>query len=254
MSAAHTAFLKYPRLPSGIVHTMLISGEFPAYAHALEQRDILVYRTIADDRLDLPVQFHPDMQFCDFGEGNMLALKGSALCESLFEDGFSVSETARTPQKSYPNDVLCNVLLVGEHAFGNPRSLDSRILEEIHQRNYQFHAVKQGYAACSACVVDKTSMITADMGIYKAGIRAELEVLLIAQGGILLKGYEMGFIGGCCGKIAFDEMVFTGRLCTHASGKEIRRFLESRNIRITELSDTPLVDIGGIIPLREKIL
>ena len=46
-------------------------------------------------------------------------------------------------------------------------------------------------------------------------------------------------------------IVFTGNLETHTDCDKIISFLNKHNVKYIELSDGPLVDIGGIIPLFE---
>ena len=76
-------------------------------------------------------------------------------------------------------------------------------------------------------------------------------VLLIRPGHIALPGYDTGFIGGCCGKLAPDELAFAGALSSRPDGERMREFLHSRCVAPVELREGPLVDVGGILPLRE---
>ena len=46
-----------------------------------------------------------------------------------------------------------------------------------------------------------------------------------------------------------DRIVFTGSLNNHEFGNEITKFCDKYGKKIIELSDGPLVDIGGIIPV-----
>ena len=77
-------------------------------------------------------------------------------------------------------------------------------------------------------------------------------VLLIRPGHIALPGYDTGFIGGCCGKLAPDKLAFAGALSSHPDGERMREFLHSRCVAPVELRESPLVDVGGILPLRER--
>ena len=77
-------------------------------------------------------------------------------------------------------------------------------------------------------------------------------VLLIRPGHIALSGYDTGFIGGCCGKLAPDKLAFAGTLSSHPDGERMREFLHSRGVAPVELREGPLVDVGGILPLRER--
>ena len=62
----------------------------------------------------------------------------------------------------------------------------------------------------------------------------------------------LGFIGigGCCGLIDKDVLAFTGRLDSLDFEKPIRDFLDKHGVRIVELTQNPMLDIGGILPLK----
>jgi len=247
----YTYFLNKPKLPKKRVTDVLVSGEFPIYAQLLEKKGITVHRTFANLYLDRPVQYHPDMQLCDFGDGHMFALKGSGLQEKLSVLDVQMYESEKFPEKEYPHDVLCNALILGKYILGNQQGLDEALILKAGELGYQFYHVNQGYTACTVCVVDKKSIITADKGIAKLADKLNINVLLISNTDIILNGYSTGFIGGCCGKISETEMVFTGSLEMHPDCKKIKSFLLERNIEAIELLNSPLVDIGGIIPLKE---
>ena len=76
-----------------------------------------------------------------------------------------------------------------------------------------------------------------------------MNVLRIHSGDILLPGYPYGFIGGCCGKLAPDVMAFAGKLDSHRDSKHISAFLNTRGIKIVELLDGELLDVGGLVAL-----
>ena len=61
-----------------------------------------------------------------------------------------------------------------------------------------------------------------------------------------------GFIGGCCGLIDKDLMLFNGNLKSHRNYNEINSFLSNYKIKVLSVGDYPLTDIGGILPLLEK--
>ena len=77
-------------------------------------------------------------------------------------------------------------------------------------------------------------------------------MLLIQPGHIQLPGYDTGFLGGCCGKLAADKLAFTGQLDLHPDGQRIQSFLEQRGVTAVELTTGPLIDVGGIVPLMEN--
>ena len=116
----------------------------------------------------------------------------------------------------------------------------------------QWIHTNQGYARCSTCVVDETSVVTSDEGIAAVLEQEGIEVLRIRPGFVRLPGYDTGFIGGCCGKIGQDLLYFTGKLSSHPDGETIRAFAEQRGVHVVEGAASALLDIGGILPLTQR--
>ena len=71
---------------------------------------------------------------------------------------------------------------------------------------------------------------------------------------IRLDGFEHGFIGGSAFKIAADKLCFTGVLDAFPEDEQNRilEFLEKKGIIPIYLTDRPVFDIGGAIPVLEK--
>lgn len=241
--------LPEPRLPEHAVSHVLIAGSQPEIYKRLRALGLQVFETLVDMRLPTPVAAHPDMQLFDFGYGHMFGIKGSPLKKILADISVHYWETEGEPGRIYPKDVLCNGFVLNQVLYGNLKAIDSRILSAANARSIRLQHVSQGYAACSVCIVDKQSIITADASIANAAEKNGIAVLQIDAGGILLPGYDTGFIGGCCGKLSDTAMAFTGDLCSHPNGVEIQNFLHRRSIQVVTLTDKPLLDIGGIIPL-----
>lgn len=148
----------------------------------------------------------------------------------------------------YPADVPLNAAVFGNYAILNPKT----VCPNINFFGRTLIPVRQGYAKCSAVPVTENAIITDDVAIASAAEKNGLEVLLVSKGDVLLPGREYGFIGGCCGLIAPDIMLFNGALASHGDADRIRAFLHSFGVRIEETGNFPLTDIGGILPLAEK--
>lgn len=243
--------LQRPRLPQGPVAWALVSGEYPWLGEELARRGVRALTTQADRRLPQPVQFHPDLQACPLPFEQMFVLQNSPLIPALGALGFQVEETTRAPSSAYPADALCGGFPWGSWLVGNPQALDGAILAGARRAGLEQLPVKQGYSACSVALVDESAAITADRGLYRALTAQGFQVLLIQPGHIQLPGYDTGFIGGCCGKLAPDKLAFAGALSSHPDGEAIRLFLKSRGVEAVELRDAPLLDVGGILPLVE---
>lgn len=239
-----------PRIPNSPVKLVLVSGEYPFLADQLEKQGIEVITTEPDQRLPGPVRFHPDMQACLLNREYMFVLSGNVLKDKLSSWGISALETSAEPAGGYPGDVLCNAFALGGFLVGNPRYIDSEIRNTVKQIGLKELSVRQGYASCSAAIVNENSVITADKGIASALEGQGLDVLRIRPGFIKLPGYDTGLIGGCCGLLAPDTLGITGRLSSHPDGLKIREFLKACGISVFELSDGGLLDVGGIVPLK----
>lgn len=227
---------------------MLLSGEYPFLAESLKEQGIEVILTEADPRLPAPLRFHPDMQLCRLKE-IMFVLRGSLLKEQLKALGCDTAETDKEPAGLYPKDVLCNAFVLSDAFVCNPGSVDPAILSEAVREGLRIIAVRQGYAACAAVIVDENSVITADPGITDALRAVGFTVLQIQPGYIVLSGYDSGLIGGCCGLIEPRRLAVAGSLERHPDGREMLRFLMKRNVSVLELCKGPLLDVGGILRL-----
>lgn len=254
-------FLKLPGLPKNHAKTVLIAGGIAQQydrrhlelANQLRALDITPVYTQPDRRLPAPVQFHPDMQLCDFGNGHMFVLKETGGSYKKIFPSARIQETDKEPRNIYPNDVLCNCLILGRQLFGKLSALDSKMLAYAQSHGYKLVDVKQGYTGCSSCVINDESVITGDKSIYRALVKAGCDAMLIQPGYIDLPGYNSGFLGGCSGKLSKDIMAFTGSLKNHPDGQSIRGFIENQGISIIELSNESLLDIGGIITIEEAV-
>ncbi len=227
--------------------SVVITGEFPEYSEFLKKQGFNCILTEPDSRLQPPVSFHPDMQFCKIG-GTLLASRGNPLIPRIKALGVDVNETEASPQSEYPKDVICNAFAVGENLFAHMRSIDGNIVKAAENNHLKLIDVKQGYAACSTLILNSSSIISADEGICAKAIQKNIECLMISAGGIILDGYNTGFIGGCAAQLG-KTVYFTGKLNSHRDGRAIREFISRRWLNITEITDNALHDIGGIIPL-----
>lgn len=241
--------LKSPRLPEKTVRLMVLSGEYPDLSQKLKQFKIQTVLTQPAPGLPAPVAFHADMQLCPIDSETLFVLKGSRLKEELHLYGITTTETGERAAPIYPADVRCNTLVLRGFLLGHFRGVDRALAAAATLRGLERLETRQGYAACSVCLVNNTSVITADRGIAVRLKQKGFDVLKIRPGHICLPGYDTGFIGGCCGLIDKNRMVFTGKLSTHPDGLRIREYLAKRNVLAIELSEQPLLDIGGMLPI-----
>ncbi|MDR3645697.1 MAG: hypothetical protein P4M02_11560 [Clostridia bacterium] len=244
-----------PNLPSSRVKAALIGCDTDKeIILSLEGQGIepVLVPECAD--LPLPLRSHADMLCYHMGGGNILLYQGveKALGTRLAELGFKVAISSARLDACYPGDAALNAARVEGRIFCNPSTISREILVIISESDLTLIPVRQGYARCSICAVDKSSVITSDSGIADAAEENGLDVLRIRPGYIKLSGYAYGFIGGACGKCASDRLCFAGRIEGHPDYESIRSFCAHRGVEAVSLSSCDLTDIGGILPLTQE--
>lgn len=243
-------FVGSPNLPSADVGLAAVSATYPEIACSLARLGVRCVLTGPGRGLDGPVRCHADMLCFHAGGARMVVAKGeTALAGKFGRYGFQVAESSRPVRSPYPYEAGLNAAKIGGWLIDDPRFLDEAVLRSCGKA--EVIPVRQGYARCSCAVVDENSLITADSGIAGAALSAGMDVLKIEPGGVALPGFQYGFIGGACGKIGKDALAFAGRIQDHENFTQIREFLRLRGIGIVTLSDGPLTDVGGILPLME---
>lgn len=166
--------------------------------------------------------------------------------------GFDIIKGKRGVGSNYPQDCAYNVGIVGKKCFSAKSVCDEHLYEILISEGYEIIEARQGYAKCSICPIDENSFITGDKGIFKKGVENGFDVLLIENDGISLPPFSNGFWGGCCGMGDRDTLLINGDISFIPSGNKIRKFLNSKNIKIKKLKEGLVIDIGSIIPLMTK--
>ena len=75
--------------------------------------------------------------------------------------------------------------------------------------------------------------------------------MLVEKGSVHIDKYDYGFIGGCCGLINKNTLLFNGDLSLHSDFDKIKNFLYDNDINYIDIKGKPLTDIGSIIPIME---
>ena len=239
----------FPNLPCRTVRTVLC-GDHPVVRRSLEERGIEVITLDSSFLLPAPVSDHADM-ICCHASLNTVVTSDAALAEFLRRRGVDCRVACTLPGDRYPFDCALNCLVTDTHAVCRADIIAPELTDIFAAKSTEIVHVRQGYARCSVATVDDHSFITADRGIAAAMEAKGYDVLLISPGGIILEGYDTGFIGGCCGKLSADRMLFCGSPARHPDGKRILGFLAARGITAECTHDDALVDFGGFITLFE---
>lgn len=249
-------FLTIPFLPSGDVSLMLSDGRIDySMEKALQKRGIRIIKTAPIARLHRSIAYHPDVMAYHAG-GNLIIAAPSlpeSVADRLRGEGFNIIYGKSGLSQEYPKDVPYNVARIGNYAVHNFKYTDPVLYEQLVCQNLRLINVKQGYAKCSILVVDDRSIITEDEGIARAASKNGMDVLLIRRGHVLLPGMNYGFIGGAGGLISTSVMVFAGDVATHPDYDRIIAFLSKRGISICNLGQGQLMDLGSLVPLKERI-
>lgn len=211
---------------------LLMNDSYPAFCEELAQNGYQIIPAKKIEMFSSPEQRHADMQ-------------ALSICGKLF-----TIETCRLPVgKNYPYNVRLNCLYISKRLYGNLKAADTSVLDFCRQNNIHCVHVNQGYARCSALVINERAVITADKSIQKALQNDGVEVLFIQPGHILLEGFNYGFIGGA----SFSDektVYFFGDISKHPDFQQMNRFCKKHDAKIKILCKTaPLTDIGGAVIL-----
>lgn len=245
-------FIEKPNLPTGEVSTVAISAEAEKAIRKLNEMCIETVLINKNPSLPKPVQTHADLQLLHLKQNRILA-SDEHLFSGESEKNFEIIRSRCVLGGKYPDDVPLNCKIIGKHIILNNRTISKEILDFAKNEQLTVIDVNQGYSGCSVCVLDENTIITDDPSIFAAAQNFLNDTLLIEKGSIRLEGYGYGFIGGCCGKIAENKLAVNGRIESHSDYKRIIDLCERKKIEIVELSDEELTDIGGILPLTERI-
>lgn len=168
-------------------------------------------------------------------------LDRSELVKILTNEGYTVIISKENQSNVYPGDVNLCAACCGDIIIHNRKYTDPHIIDI----GLEYINVKQGYSRCS-CLCLNDSLITSDKGIAAAAERNGIETLLINDNGIILEGYDKGFIGGAS-FVSDTTVYFTGDVDKHVDADKLKEFIAKHNYKICCLTTEQLFDIGGAI-------
>ena len=244
-------FLKNSNIPLNKVTTVFADVDDNALKTLFEKLSVKVVNVTENKFLDTPVSKHADILANYVGKSTFLVDKNQIeLCNFIkYNDGKSVIiDNIKSP---YPNDCLLNFADIGDYIICNKAILTKEIVDFLP--NKQIIYVKQGYSKCSVGVCKRNTIITDDISIYNAVLQYDnIKSLLVEKGSVRINKYDYGFIGGCCGLIDKDVLLFNGDLSTHSDFDKIKNFLYDNEVNYVDIKGKPLTDIGSIIPIMEN--
>ncbi|QNU67204.1 hypothetical protein EHE19_001220 [Ruminiclostridium herbifermentans] len=248
--------IEIPNLPTNDVSVVIIDKRASnRIKETLKQQNILLVETLPHPDIYPAVAYHPDIMFHHI-YSNMIVYAPNTpqqLIDELTALGFDMLEGQASLNNRYPHTIAYNIARVGKYAFHNTKYTDPLVKKLLIERGIKFIHVNQGYSKCLTCIIDENSIITSDKDIYKKAKAAKLDALLIEPDkSIQLEPYDMGFLGGATGLIGRNKLAFTGNIKLHKNYNEILNFLSLKNVDMVMLNDDRLMDLGTIIPIRQK--
>ena len=244
-------FIASPNLPVGKVTSVIMGSRFPQIAGALRGAGVKVLELPVNKDIPAPVSAHADMSAYYCGDGELIV--SGSIFRTAHLEGLTLRRAESIQTDKYPLDVSLNACETGHFIICRRESTDKMILDHAEKRGKTVISIRQGYAKCSVCVLDEKHIITADSGIAAAVREHGMDALLIEPGFFRLPGYEYGFIGGSCFKIAGNTIAFTVSLSGHPNEKEILKYINNANIDVVYLTKEPCIDVGSILPITEDI-
>ena len=242
-------FFKSPHLPDSKVRALIVGECYAArLSPALESFGVRVIPCPINPYVDARLSYHSDLSVYHVGgKCFYLArhLRESELAKELEHLGASVRFSKARQGGEYPLDASLCALPLGDAVYHNAKICD----ELIVQSTSRFENIKQGYAKCAVCPVSSDAAITADKGVARVLEKNGVRVLKVLPGGIVLDGFDEGFIGGAAFKIAPDVLAFTGSLDLHPDKEKIEEFLSECGVRPEYLTAGQAFDIGSAFPI-----
>lgn len=189
---------------------------------------------------------HPDILIHFIDKSKIIIHKDTSkeFEEMLINLNFEVIRSINSISDKYPNDIILNAINTTSSFIHNLKYTDPVLLKEVV--NKKAINVNQGYSKCSTVVINDSAFITSDKSIYSALKSNNYDVLLLEPGNISLPGLNYGFIGGTCGMLDSNTIVFYGSLEKHPQYLEIKNFLSKYEITPIYLSNETLIDRGSI--------
>lgn len=239
-------FLRVPFLPDRKVSHVLVAADcYEELNPVFERLGIKAVPSPYSKSLPLYIRYHPDMNCRHLGRNRFAVFKDAENLSPLLSLGAELVFTDPPVNPCYPYDASLNYLPFGNRLICNPVIADKNSLGYLSVN--EIICVKQGYCACSVSVLNESLVITGDAGISRELAKHNVGVINANAEKIVLKGCGNGFIGGASGLISPNTVCFTGRTDGVIDTDE----LSAVGFHCIVLSDLPMYDIGGIVPVMQ---
>ncbi|MBZ2175596.1 hypothetical protein K8M07_10150 [Schnuerera sp. xch1] len=241
-----------PFVPNRYTNTVIVDGRISTEMfNTLQKLNLKVVPTIQCKEVSESISYHPDIVLHPINHNTVIVAPNvfDYYKEKLFGMGIKIIKGETKLTEEYPSDIAYNIARVHNFAIHNFKYTDEKLKYYLKKENLEFIHVEQGYTKCSIAIISNKAIITADYPIYRKLTKLGIDSLLIEPGYIKLEGYPYGFIGGTCGNISKESIVFSGKLIEHPDRFKIIKFLKKYKKDIIYLSNDIIRDIGSLISL-----
>ena len=233
-------------------HTIIASSLMPDKAKENLSKMGSVTWLQPSDKAYPSISSHPDIFFFCKDERHCDSVICAKNVDIDLPPKIEVIKGEKEVGKKYPDTVPYNAVGVGNMLIHNALYTDLSIKNlygKISTKSVQL-SVNQGYTRCNLLALDEHDFITSDMGIKRVLEANGCDVFYVDPHQIVLPGQDYGFFPGCCGLVD-DTMVVCGALKHLKECKELRKFIRRNGMKIIELYDGELVDVGSIFFIRK---
>lgn len=244
--------IKTPNLPVNSVKHCLIGENNTEEIFELSGLGIECIQLKTNNLLDNEINCHADLLSFNFGNGQVIASKGSIGEDVLKRIGITKLLYIDSITSPYPNDIPLNAAFIGNSIICKVNATASKFIEFAKANKLNIINTKQGYARCNLCIVSDNAVITEDCGLACLLKKYQLDVLTITSGDVYLSEKHYGFLGGASCKLSNNEIFFSGNIEKHRNYTDIINFLNKHNVKPIYNKNRFLRDFGGIIQLTEE--
>ena len=203
----------------------------------------------ADSTVAKPVQCHPDM-ICAVMDGHIYFHESyanaypSVIEEIEMASGLTAIITHENRHADYPYDISLNAAVLPSALVCSLPHTAAELIDAAEKSGRKIISVKQGYTACSSLICC-SSVLTSDIGICRNLKNNGIDCTHISSEGIILPGYNCGFIGGSGG--IFGKMLYLFGSTDNLKDRDILcEYVTKNDLTVVSLTDGPLTDYGGI--------
>ena len=249
--------IKTPHLPKGEVRHIIIGEKYRnLLENSLFQNNLEPIWMPDNPYVDERLSGHADLSVNKFDENRVILseyLQDTELFDKLSALGYSINLSKNAEKPEYPYDAGLNMCQIADKLIYNKRTICEDLNNQLEGIISNRIDCRQGYTKCSVCIVNESSIITADRVIADKAKDFGMDVLLTDNSIVELKGFEHGFIGGAAFKLSEFKIAFTGLIESPSEKNAIENFLLKRGIEAVYLTENKLFDIGSAVLITESI-